>query len=172
MKRTSRKATKLKRVQRTANVDATPERLAKGDYSEMVNPGEIDSNEQPIGLTRRFKSTHLDRLYRNGRLTWKQWYVGDWYRTLYQRCGFESSVVASYGERTSRGGPSYGLARTEAQVRARMQWRAARAKWPADMVGFMDRFLLRDDLPKYGGRAAMRSVERLAAALGRLVEAG
>src|SRR3546814_4037292 len=50
-------------------MDATPERLAKGDHSEMVNPAEIDDTEQAIARVRRFRSSHLDRLHKNGRLS-------------------------------------------------------------------------------------------------------
>src|SRR3546814_1434215 len=34
------------RVEFVTAMDATPERLAKGDHSEMVNPAEIDDTEQ------------------------------------------------------------------------------------------------------------------------------
>lgn len=149
-------------------VDATPERLAKGDHSEFVNPATIDSSEQRIGLTRRFKSSHLDRLYANDRLTWVQWHAGDWYRTQHQRCSYALSVVASYGEQTSAGEVSYGLPRSEAQLRARTILRAARSAFPVDMVGFMERLLVHDELPKYGGRAASRNIARIAEALDAL----
>lgn len=162
-------ARKRKKVQQPRDhIDATPERLAKGDHSEMVNPAEIDSAEQPIGLTRRFKTSHLDRLHRNERLTWTQWYAGDWYRTTHARCGFSGSVVAGYGERTTGGEISYGLARTERQAQARDLFRAARSHWPRDMIGFMDRFLIHDELPRYGGREAARRISRIGEALDQL----
>jgi hypothetical protein len=145
-----------------------PERLAKGDDSEFVNPAEIDSSEQPIGLTRRFRKSHLDRLFRNERLTWTQWYAGDWYRNQHAACHFALSVVASYGERTSAGEPAYGLPRTEAQLRARNRFKAARDAFPRDMLGFMDRLLIHDELPRYGGTAAHRNITRIGAALDRL----
>lgn len=160
----------LAKAPRPANVDATPERLGKGDYSEMVNPAEIDSSEQPIGLTRRFKATHLDRLHRAERLTWAQWYAGDWYRTTHARCGFGASVTAGYGERTTGGEVSYGLARTERQAQARDLFRAARTQWPADMTGFMDRFLIHDELPRYGGREAARRIRQIGDALEVMAE--
>src|SRR3546814_15282969 len=49
------------RVEFVTAMDATPERLAKGDHSEMVNPAEIDDTEQAIARVRRFRSSHLDR---------------------------------------------------------------------------------------------------------------
>lgn len=149
-------------------IDATPERLAKGDPSVFINPAEIDSSEQPIGLTRQFRASHLDRLYANGKLTDHQWQAGDWYRNTHARCGFSLSVVASYGERTTGGENHYGLARTEAQVRARQQFRMARDQMPKAMVGFMDRFLIHDAMPKYGGRAAMRNLTDIRNALDAL----
>lgn len=154
-----------KRVETVPVIDATPERLAKGDPFEMINPAEIDSKEQPIGRVRRFRSSHLDRLYQANRLSWTQWYAGDWYRNQHARCHFALSVVASYGEQTSASEPSYGLPRTEAQVRARKIFKAARDRLPPNMLGFMDRLLLYDDLPRYGGRAAMRNIADIADAL-------
>ena len=153
------------RVSAQKVVDATPERLAKGDEFEFVNPAKIDSSEQPIGLTRRFRSSHLDRLYQNDRLTWVQWYAGDWYRNQHARCSFALSVVASYGEQTSASEPSYGLPRTEAQLRARELFAKARRALPPHMLGFMERFLLHDAYPKYGGRAAMRNIREISGAL-------
>lgn len=158
-----------------AAVDATPERLAKGDASEFVNPAKIDSSEQPIGLTRRFRSSHLDRLYnrdnpKRSRLTYRQWQAGDWYRQQHARCSFSLSVVAAYGERTSAGEISYGLPRTESQLRARSLWMAARREFPPHMVGFMDRLLIHDELPRYGGSRAMRAVAQIADALDQLAD--
>src|SRR3546814_7133801 len=103
-------------------MDATPERLAKGDHSEIVNPAEIDDTEQAIARVRRFRSSHLDRLHKNGRLSWRQFYAGDWYRNLHHRGRFGLQVVASYGERTTGGEIGYGLPRTEAQLNARRQF--------------------------------------------------
>lgn len=162
-----RKAGPSRRM-RVKMVVPTEERLAKGDQVEWVNPAEIDSAEQPIGLTRRFKSSHLDRLHRNGRLTWTQWYAGDWYRNQHARCSFALSVVASYQARTSASEVNYGLPRTEAQARARRLFMDARRAFPPHMIGFMERLLLHDDLPRYGGRAAMRNIGQIAQALDRL----
>src|SRR3546814_10620093 len=69
----------------------------------MVNPAEIDDTEQAIARVRRFRSSHLDRLHKNGRLSWRQFYAGDWYRNLHHRGRFGLQVVASYGERTTGG---------------------------------------------------------------------
>src|SRR3546814_2440351 len=44
------------RVEFVTAMDATPERLAKGDHSEMVNPAEIDDTEQAIARVRLERS--------------------------------------------------------------------------------------------------------------------
>jgi len=164
---------KTRRVTRIEVVDATPERI-RMDESEFVNPAEIDSSEQGIVITRRFRASHLDRLYRKedkkSPLTWEQWNAGNWYRNTHGRCGFSLSVVSSYGERTSAGERSFGLARTEQQLHARLLWRAARNEWPKGMAGFMDRFLLHDSLPRYGGSAHAKSISQIVAALQHLAD--
>jgi hypothetical protein len=164
-----RRKRKVRTVSRQEVIDATPERIAK-DQSEFVNPATIDSSEQNIGLTRRFRASHIDRLYKNGRLTDRQWAAGDWYRDQHARGRFALAVVASYGERTSAGEPAYGLPRTEAQARARQLYRQARDAFPVAMVGFMDRLLVHDELPKYGGRAAYRNLMAIGSALDRLAD--
>lgn len=156
-----RKGKKKAAVAFVPHVDATPERLSKGDHSEYVNPAEIDPNEQAIGRVRRFRASTLDRLYHNGKLSWPQFYAGDQYRNAYHRAGMTPSVVASYGERTTMGECSYGLARTESQVNARTFLRQCREQIPFEMRGFMDRLLIHDDLPRYGGRKAMRSMAQI-----------
>lgn len=162
---------KKKPIVRVEHIDATPERI-RMDESEWVNPAEIDSGEQGITLTRRFRASHLDRLYRKedpkSPLTWEQWNAGNWYRNTHARCGFSLSVVAAYGERTSASERSFGLARTEQQLHARLLWRAARNQWPQGMLGFMDRFLLHDALPRYAGSAHVKSIRQIADALEHL----
>lgn len=158
------------RAQFTPPLDATPERLAKGDDSEIVNPAEIDDTEQAITLTRRFRSSTLDRMHKNGKLTWVQWYAGDQYRNAHHRAAFSMSVVAAYGERTTGGECSYGLPRTESQLRARNFVKACRDQIPFEMRGFMDRLLVHDQMPKYGGRAAMRNLSQIRKALDQLAQ--
>lgn len=161
-------------------IDATPERLRhaaneSSDAWEYVDPSRIDS-VQPIGLVRRFRATHLDRWYKRDRadkslLSFRQYYAGDWYRSQYQRAAMRGpSVVASYGERTSGGEPSYGLPRTVGQLAARKLWREAREQFPKSIVGFMDRLLLHDELPKYAGRAYYRRIDEVAKALDVLAD--
>lgn len=153
------------------HIDATPERLAKGDHSEYVNAAEIDPTEQHINRVRRFRSSTLDRLYQNDKLSWVQWYAGEQYRNAHHRAAMSPPVVASYGERTTVGECSYGLARTESQVRARAFVRQCREQLPFEMRGFMDRLLIHDDLPRYGGRKAMKSLADIRRALDILAHA-
>lgn len=161
------RAAKRKRIARPfeAPIDATPERLAMCE-SEFVNPAEIDSSEQPIGRVRRLThSTMLDRLHRNEKISYHQWFAGNWYRETHQRCGIALSVVASYGERTSAGECSYGLPRSEAQLRARRLMREARAQFPQATQGFMERFLIHDGLPRYGGNQYRKTLSEIRKAL-------
>lgn len=171
MARAKRKARRRDSI-RAMHIDATPERLAKGDPYDFVNPGKIDSSEQPIGLVRRFQSAHLDRLHKRGSLSWVQWYAGDWYRQTHARARFSAPAIAAYGERTAApenpANFGYGLPRQEAAVRARDELRKARQQFPAHMVGFMDRLLIHDAMPRYGGRAAMRNLAEIRNALDTL----
>lgn len=167
--------TKTKRARmsfsRETTFDATPERLAKGDASEFINPAIIDSSEQRMGRVRRFsRESTLDRWHKSKMITQRQFTAGEEYRTLHERAMALPRVVASYGERTSAGECDYGLARTIAQARARSRWRAARNAIPRDMIGFVDRFLIADALPKYRGRAHMRSIAEMRNALDQLAE--
>lgn len=150
-------------------VEATPERInmamAVNDDGEIlddgfdwVNAAEIDPVEQGINRVRRFKHTMLDRLYRNERLTWVQWYAGEVYRNTHARAQVDAKLCAGYGERTSAGEIAYGLPRTMGQLKARERLRQYRDAMPFEMRGFMDRFLIRDALPRYGGRAHFRQM--------------
>ena len=145
-------------------LDATPERLAKGDDFEFVNPALIDPR-QPIGRTRRFQVAALDRLYGGRKIDWVQWYAGDCYRTAFHRAAIAMSVVASYGERTSRSDLAYGLPRTESQLRARNFVRTCRDQIPVAMRPTMDRLLIEDSLTVYRGRRAERQLEEIRQAL-------
>ena len=66
----------------------TPEQAASGLYDA--------SNE---GKGRRyFRTSHLDRLHKNGKLTYEQREAGEWYRTQYAKCRYDSVKIANYGE--------------------------------------------------------------------------
>lgn len=145
-------------------LDATPERLAKDPDSEIV-PAAFDKLGERQGKARQFRATHLDRLHKSGSLTYAQWYAGDHYRQTHARCSFALSVVAAYGERTGAGecpgSFGYGLPRQEAQLRARRSLAQMREQVPTNMRGFLDRLLIHDSMPRYGGRAAMRNLAEI-----------
>jgi hypothetical protein len=152
-----------------AVIDATPERLAKGDESIFVDPAKIDSSEQRIGYVRQFrKETRLDQWHRRLIISQRQYAAGHEYRSLHMRAIATPRVVASYGERTTGGETDYGLARTDAQARARSRWRGAREAIPRDMIAFLDRLLIHDSLPQYRGRAQMRTFAQTRNALDAL----
>jgi hypothetical protein len=146
-------------------LDATPERLAMCE-SDWINPAELDSSEQPMGYTRRLKPmTRLDRWHRAQVITQRQYDAGNWYRTVYEAGSVEPRVVSSYGERTTGGENSYGLARTDRQLQARTALRQARCIFSREIVGFMDRLLLRDALPDFRGRRMMHTISEARHAL-------
>lgn len=161
--------THREKKQKAPPIDATPERLAKEPDAEMV---EVKDEKTKAGtvLVRRFRSTHLDRLHKNGKLTYIQWAAGEWYRNVYAEGHPAPRVTAKYGEHIPGGEPDYGLARTDAQRKARDTWRQARAEWSRDQQGYMDRLLIKDELPRYGGRKAQRSIAFIRNALDDLAE--
>lgn len=175
-------ARRKRRVETVQHIDATPERILRavndaGSPSQAwdyVNPAEINSH-LPNTLVRRFKSAHLDRFYNRTKpdqsvLSFRQWYAGDWYRNEHSRAGFGTSVISSYGERTSGGECAYGMPRTQRQADARLRWRNARQQFSRTMVGFMDRFLLHDELPRYGGNQRMKNLREIAFELDALAD--
>ena len=141
----------------------TPERMRQ-DESDEYGATIAKAGDRAL-LTRKFASTHLDRLYRSGKLTWLQFHAGDKYRDLYVEAGIGLRVTAKYGETNGGGEESYGMPRTMRQAYARQKLRAARDQLPKDMVGFIDRFVIHDELPRYGGRASYRSIKQIASAL-------
>src|SRR3546814_3221610 len=96
--------------------------------------------------------------------------ISDWSSDVCSSDLLTPPVVAGYGERTSAGEISYGLARTDSQLRARKFLRECRESIPFEMRGFMDRLLIHDDLPRYGGRKAMRSLSQIRGALDKLAD--
>jgi hypothetical protein len=151
--------------------DATPERLAKNDDSEIVAAAILSATERR-GKARQFTVSQLDRWKKSGIVTYRQWLAGDHYRNTHHSAKFSLSVVACYGERSNPGeGPGtfgYGLPRQEAAASARQHLRDMRAQWPQELQGYMDRLLIHDTLPRYGGRAHHHSVTKIRNALEEL----
>src|SRR3546814_13388327 len=116
-------------------------------------------------MSRRCTMTHIDRRYRNEKRMWEPWYARDWERTKYFIGASGSRVTGAYESRSSGGEPSYGMATTERQANARRKWREARTHIPPHMLGYIDRLVIHDELPKYGGRANARTIKQLGDAL-------
>lgn len=158
------------RVPCPSGEDATPQRLAHGDHE--LSAGIIDRAGERTPLVRKFRSSHLDRLHKSHAIDQAQWFAGNWYREQYARGATAMRVVAPYGEHTGAGTHpgdfGYGLPRQEAQVRARDMWRRARDQWTPAQQGYMDRLLIRDDMPRYGGREAQRNLAFIRSALDTL----
>lgn len=171
MGRSKAKARRVRNGSAKGNVfrpfDATPERLAKigEDDSQIVNPALIDSSEQPIGRTRRFRDSAVDRLHRRGALTYAQWYACDWYAKLHVAAFSLPRVVADYGR--SHGGDgecNVGLPQSEAQLASRKLLLSVRCQLPPQMVRLFERVVIEDSMPPLGsGRAREQFVRRLAA---------
>lgn len=113
----------------------TPEMARRGDYSAIA------------GGRRYYRLSHLDRLYRAKKLTHDQHEAGNWYRTQWDAGQYDSSRTADWTRMRGENVVSFTLP-TRAQD-ARDRWREARSIFPARMVGFMDRFLLHDDWPRF-----------------------
>jgi len=167
----AQRRTKAPPLPAVTGLDATPERLAK-DESDIVEALRLP--DERMGKARKFRASHLDRLKANEKISYVQWYAGNWFRETHARCQFPLSVVASYGEHSGAGDHpgafGYGLPRQEAQARARQQLRMARLSFGNDMTGFMERFLVHDTMPRYGGRAAMRTLADIRRSLDALAQ--
>src|SRR3546814_1317870 len=91
-------------------------------------------------------------------------------RRRHTRCALVTGVQTCALPISTGGEVGYGLPRTEAQLNARRQFMEARKEWPISMQGFMDRFLIQDDMPRYGGSKAMRTIKQMQDALDRLAD--
>jgi hypothetical protein len=135
-------------------------------------PAAIGSAGERRGVARKFASAHLDRLHQAGKLSYPQWYAGNVYRETHERCGRALHIVAVYGDRPQAtmhpGTFGYGLPRQEAQARAREALDRMQAQWPPAIRGLMDDFLVRDELQRLSGRAAMRNMAQIREGLGLL----
>lgn len=118
----------------------------------------------PVDKGRRyFRLQHIDRLHRNGKLTYEQHAAGTWYRDRYEAGRYDNPRTQDWTK--VRGENVVNFTMPTIAQQAREQWRVARMHWPADMIGFMDRLLLRDELPRRHHRAAMRQLADIRRAL-------
>lgn len=125
----------------------TPEQLASGDYDTMSG---AKSGQ------RYFRTSHLDRLHRNGKLTWEQRQAGDWYRTKWAESRYDAVRTPNWEQEVWCSGASE-IALYDASMAAREAFRRARGEIPADLVGFMDRLLLKDEWPQARQQRARNS---------------
>lgn len=151
-------------------VDATPERIAKGDYSELVNPAEIDSSEQPIGLTRRFRGSRLDSLYKNGKITYRAKLAGAWFEGVCERATINQKLNVNLNSNGGGGVVFDFLPRTDAQEKAQALRAWALKEVPENMRGFLLRLCTRNELPSRHDRAGFRAVVELCKALEGLAD--
>lgn len=136
----------------------TPEQRAKGRY-------------EAHGGRRYFKVSHLDRLHRNGKLTYDQLQAGKWYRDHFDLGRYDKPASPDYTRVRGQNVVQFDLPSSTQDARDR--WRAARKAFDHRDVGFMDRLLLRDEWPRFGqhrSREAMlttlrHNLDRLAAYL-------
>lgn len=112
----------------------TPEMAAKGCY-----------NAESKGR-RYFRTQHLDRLHRAGKLTYEQYEAGKMYRDLYEAGRYDSTRTADWTRVRGENVVTFTLP-TSAQD-SRDRWRDARKEVPIKLVGFLDRLVLRDDWPQ------------------------
>lgn len=132
----------------------TPEQIASGDYA----------NEN--GGRRYFRLRHLDRLHKNGKLTYEQHQAGAHYRELYDLGRYDSTRTADLTRIRGENVVHFTLP-TKAQD-ARDQWHAARKEIQARYVGIADAFLIRDKWPKLHHRRQATHLTAIRCALDTL----
>jgi len=142
------------------------ERVANDQsYLDVITPEQLQSGcyENHRGGRRFFRLTHLDRLHKNGKLTYEQHQAGTHYRNLWDLGRYDTTRTMDLDRVRGQELVTFTLP-TRAQD-ARDQWRAARREVPKRMVGFTDRLLLRDEWPSVHHRQADRNLTQLRSVL-------
>ncbi len=156
--------------QQVTGYDATPERLAKEDSA--IVPTMRDPGESRLKKARQFRKPHLDRWHKAGILDQRQYDAGDYYREMHERQSLRLRVVASYGERTGApvhpGDFGYGLPTLNAQAEARSKMHLMRQELSRYQHGLVEAFLIRDHMPRYGGRKHGSMIAEIRTALDAL----
>lgn len=133
----------------------TPEQFNSGRYASG-----FDGKGKATTTGRRyFRLTHLDRLHKNGKLTYEQHKAGEHYRELWDIGRYDAPRTSDY--QRVRGSNVIEFTMPTRREDAREMWRAARREIQVRDVGFADRFLLRDDWPKVHHRASARNLATL-----------
>lgn len=112
----------------------TPEQAASGDY------------ESKGGGRRYYRKSHLDRLHDNGKLTYEQHAAGTMYRDLHEAGRYDAPRTQDWTKVRGPNVLNFTLP-TSAQD-ARDRWHDARKEVPRDIVGFVDRLLLKGEWPQ------------------------
>ena len=123
----------------------TPEQAASGQYANHN------------GGRRYFRLTHLDRLHRNGKLTYEQHQAGTHYRSLFELGRYDTPRTMDLDRIRGNNVVSFHL--PSRQQQARDMWRDARQQ--LHDTGFADRFLLRDHWPPMRQHHRQRALSTL-----------
>lgn len=137
----------------------TPEQLASGNYATGFD---TKGKAQTTGR-RYFRLSHLDRLHKNGKLTYEEHQAGTHYRDLFEMGRYDCPRTSDY--QRVRCGNVVSFDMSTRREDARDRWRAARKEIQMRDVGFADRFLLRDEWPSVHHRQLSKHLERLKSVL-------
>jgi hypothetical protein len=110
---------------------------------------------------RLFKSRHLDRLHKAGRLSDAQYAAGVWYRDEHEKCRYDQPQMVDL----HRVGGGSTLSVPDWKEIARNNWRLARLSMPTEMIGFMDALILHNRWPKMHHRERFRTIGSIQRAL-------
>lgn len=133
----------------------TPEQRASGLYAS----GFDEKGKAQSGGRRYFRLAHIDRLHRNGKLTYEQHQAGEHYRNLWDMGRYDAPKTMNLDPLRGSNIVQFTLP-TRAQD-ARDLWRLARREIQMRDVGFADRLLLHDQWPKVHHRASLRNLTTL-----------
>lgn len=101
----------------------------------------------PVDKGRRyFRLQHLDRLHRNGKLTYEQHAAGAWYRARWDAGRYDQPRTADYTKVRGENVVTFDLPVNAQQ--ARDQWHAARSAISKNLVGMVDQLVIRDHWPR------------------------
>ncbi len=134
------------------HLEATPERLRHAANDTETVKANIDKAGERALLTRRFRDSHIERMFAAKRITEAQANAARWYLEQWALSGIPGRVVANYspdggGQARCIGSKLLG---SERQYLARMRWREARSHIPHNMVAIVDMVALHNEVPAFG----------------------
>lgn len=133
----------------------TPEQRASGLYAS----GFDEKGKAQTGGRRYFRLAHIDRLHRNGKLTYEQHQAGAHYRNLWDMGRYDAPKTMNLDPLRGSNIVQFSLP-TKAQE-ARDLWRLARREIQSRDVGFADRLLLHDQWPPQSTKQRDRCMKTL-----------